>query len=96
MSHRLTFPEFHVIRYLLAAGWRHTQIAREMNLSVWTIQRLASDRSLEREDLEEHELPEDDAPADYQSQDLRRCSSCGAMVYVWPCLACRESTSARS
>ena len=34
------------------------------------------------------DLPEDDAPPDYVATNLRRCTSCGGMVYQWPCLTC--------
>ena len=36
----------------------------------------------------EPDLPEDDAPPDYVATNLRRCTSCGGMVYQWPCLTC--------
>jgi len=93
MPHTLTLPEFQAVRRALAAGMRHTEIARELNLSVWTIARIASERRYVRDDLADGDLPEDDAPPDYVAQSLRRCASCGAMVYLWPCLACRLATA---
>jgi hypothetical protein len=92
MDHRLTHPEVLTVRTLLARGWRHTEIARELNLSVWTIARIHDDWRHQLDPLTEDELPVDDAPPDYQAENLRRCDGCGAMVYVWPCIACRMAT----
>jgi hypothetical protein len=86
---RLALPTFQAVRRALDAGLRHTEIAREFGVSVWTIQRIACDRSLERDDLTEEDMPEDDAPPDWSTRQLRRCLDCGGMVYVWPCLRCR-------
>src|SRR5262245_39771136 len=95
MFHTLTLSEFQAVRRALAAGMRHTEIARELNLSVWTIARIASDRRYERDDLTDSDMPEDDAPPGYVATNLRRCCGCGAMAYVWPCLACRLATANR-
>lgn len=88
LCRRLTLPELLAIRRALAAGMRQVEIARELELGVWTIERIAARR---RYDLDPAtaDLPEDDAPPDYAAANLRRCPSCGAIVYVWPCLACR-------
>jgi hypothetical protein len=97
----LTLPQYHLIQKMLRSQVRHCDIARELNLSVWTISRIAGDlrrhgRHLaprdefphaEREDYPA-DLPEDDAPPDYVATNLRRCTSCGGMVYQWPCLTC--------
>jgi hypothetical protein len=93
---------FHTVRSLLAAHWRHCEIARETGLSLWTIARIDSDRRrlgshhaprdepLAEEIVEDDvDLPEDDAPPDYVATRLRRCPGCGGMVYQWPCLTCR-------
>jgi hypothetical protein len=77
---------------------RHTEIARELDLSVWTIARIADKRRFQSDELSEDEppedgLPEDDAPPDYVAKNLRRCPGCGSMVYLWPCLACRMGTT---
>ena len=90
---RLTLLTFAGIRAALAAGLRHTEIAREFGVSVWTIQRIASDRTLEGDELTDDDMPLDDAPPDYVPRNLRRCPECGGMVYVWPCLACRMAVS---
>jgi hypothetical protein len=89
---RLTHLDLAAVRRLLRASVRHTEIARSLNLAVGTISRIASDRRLRRRKLEllgEADLPEDDAPPEYVASNLRRCPTCGGMVYQWPCLACR-------
>ena len=43
MSTLLTPPLFRSVRSMLRASWRHCEIARETGLSVWTIDRIASD-----------------------------------------------------
>src|SRR5215212_2822980 len=93
MSKVLTHAEFLVIRRRLRDGRRHADIARELNVSVWTIARLADRRRYLPDELEESEVPaaelcEDDSPPDYVAQNLHRCPECGAMVYLWPCIAC--------
>jgi hypothetical protein len=80
----------------LARGERHAAIARELNLSVWTIAQIADRRRYDDHlPTEMIHLPEDDAPADYDAQNLGRCPGCGAMIYVWPCVACRLATAQR-
>ena len=108
MSHILTHAEFLTIRRRLAGGVRHADIARELNLSVWTIARIADRRRFLPAEFDECEIPtaeictaemcaaelfEDDSPPDYVAQRLRRCPGCGAMVYVWPCIACGQGVS---
>jgi hypothetical protein len=108
MCKRVTILEFEAVWRMLEAGARHVEIARELDLSVSTIARIADDRRQGRYPLmseegvfgeawqpSEEELPEDDAPPDYVASNLRRCPGCGAMVYVWPCLACRLATTER-
>ena len=85
----MTLEQFREVRRMLAAGERHVEIARELDLSVWTIVRIATEPRWQRDDLIEEELLEDDRPADFVSRELRRCGGCGAMVYRWPCLACQ-------
>jgi len=99
----LTLPVFHAVRRMLRAGLRHCEIARETELSVWTIARTANDpkfqdgRHLAPRDEVPHaeraddlDLPEDDAPPDYVATSLCRCTGCGGMVYQWPCLTCQS------
>jgi len=92
MFHALTLPEFQAIRRALAAGMRYTEIARELDLSVWTINRIASERRFQCDEIAESELPEDDAPPEYAARNLHRCPGCGAMIYIAPCLACQMAT----
>jgi hypothetical protein len=74
---------------MLAAGMRHVEIARELELSPWTIANIARAARREEEFLAEGQTIEDDAPPGYEAKNLRRCPECGGMVYLWPCLACR-------
>lgn len=97
MYHRLTELDVAAVERGLAAGLRHAEIAREFNLSVWTIAQIADRRRFKQDesttdDLSEEDLPEDDGPADYQARNLHRCPSCGAMIYLTPCIACQMAT----
>jgi len=104
MYQRLTTTEVAAVERALAAGMRHVEIARELDLSVWTIARIADRRnrsphapreeSITRSVMSTLEdLFDDDGPPDYQAQNLRRCPGCGAMIYVWPCIACRMANA---
>jgi hypothetical protein len=107
MYQRLTISDVAAVERGLAAGMRHAEIAREFDLSVWTIARIADRRRFKRDDESicdtnpkrkrgtdpDEDLPEDDGPPDYQARNLRRCPTCGAMIYVWPCIACCMATS---
>jgi hypothetical protein len=91
MPGKITLSQFQAVLRMLRARMRHVEIARELGLSVWTISRIAGERRFAAEDLGDADMPEDDGPPDYVARNLRRCTGCGAMVYVWPCLACRLS-----
>jgi len=95
MDHRLTLSEFAAVRRALAAGMRHVEIARALDLSVWTIAKIDDDRLMQEDPVREDELPVDDAPPDYVAQSLRRCPGCGAMIYLSPCIACKLAVTAR-
>lgn len=95
MFHRLTFPQLLAVRRALQAGLRHVEIAREFQLGVWTVDRIAALERYATDSPTEADLIDDDAPPDYVPANLHRCPSCGAMVYVWPCLACRLAVSTR-
>jgi hypothetical protein len=95
MNHRLTFQELFAVRRALAAGTRHVEIARALNLSVWTIAKIDDDPLIQEDPVREDDLPVDDAPADYVPENLRRCPGCGAMIYLSPCLACKIAVTAR-
>jgi len=95
MYQRLTISDVSAIKNRLAAGMRHAEIAREFDLSVWTIAQIADRRRFEQDEftVAETELPEDDGPPDYQARNLQRCPGCGAMIYFTPCIACRMATA---
>ena len=93
MSSKLTMEQFQTVRRMLGEGERQVEIARELELSVWTVTRIANEPEWQRDDLTEDELPEDNGPVDYESRAMRRCAGCGAMVYRWPCLACLMAES---
>jgi hypothetical protein len=88
MTIRLTPLKLLMARRLLEAQWRFVQIAKELEISVWTVSRIANDPDLNGDPLPDDQLPVDDAPPDYTSANLRRCTGCGGMVYHWPCIAC--------
>lgn len=94
MYQRLTELDVAAVERGLAAGLRHIEISREFDLSVWTIARIADRRRFERDENQPttEDLPEDDGPADYQAQNLQRCPTCGAMIYIIPCIACQMAT----
>lgn len=99
MSRRITPLQYAALCRALAAGRRHADIARELQLSPWTIARVADD--LRRFDIHPPavplpaELPRDEAPPLFAPGQLRRCPGCGGMVYLWPCLACRMAARLR-
>jgi hypothetical protein len=95
MSSNLTLEQFQAVRRMLRERKRYVEIARTLDLSLWTVTRIAVEPQFQRDDLTEAELPEDDAPADFVSSELRRCTGCGAMVYRWPCLGCQMAESPR-
>jgi hypothetical protein len=90
---KLTPDEFYAVRRALLAGMRHAEIARELDLSVWTVARVADGLRFVADLVTDEQLPVDDAPPDYLAQNLRRCPGCGAMIYVSPCIACKLGTS---
>src|SRR5262245_55519518 len=95
MYQRLTTFDVTAIERCLAAGMRHAEIARRLDLSLWPIARIADRRRFETDEGVDPsaDLPEDDGPPDYQAQNLHRCPSCGAMIYVTPCIACRMANA---
>jgi hypothetical protein len=93
MSHILTEDEVQTVERAIAVGKRHVEIARELNLSVWTIAKISDDLQFEP-DPDPQPLV-DDAPVDYVALNLRRCPGCGGMIYISPCIACRMAISTR-
>ena len=92
-TRRLTENEFYAVRRAILAGLRQVEIARELNLSVWTIARVADTLRFVTDSVTDEQLPVDDAPPDYVAKNLRRCGGCGAMIYVTPCVACKLGTA---
>lgn len=97
MTRRLTPHQYAALCQALAAGRRHAEIARTLDLSPWTIARVADDLRRHADgippDLLEEGLPADDGPPHFAARQLRRCPGCGGMVYLWPCLACRMAAA---
>jgi len=89
---KLTPDEFYAVRRALLAGMRHAEIARELNLSLWTITRVADGLRFVTDLVTDEQLPVLDAPPDYLAKNLRRCPGCGAMIYLSPCIACQLAT----
>ena len=85
----ITQLDVEAVERMLAAGMRHVEIARELELSPWTIANIARAVRREEEFLAEGQTIDDDGPPGFEARNLRRCPECGAMVYLWPCLACR-------
>jgi hypothetical protein len=76
LCRRLTFAELVAVRRAIAAGARHVEIARELDLGIWTVDRIAARLRYDLEPVAA-ELPEDDAPPDYSAANLRRCPAVG-------------------
>src|SRR5262249_37544151 len=80
------------VQRAIARGRRHVEIARELNLSVWTIAKIADDRRFDPPPVGDEKQLADNGPCDYVALNLRRCPGCGAMIYISPCLACQMAT----
>jgi len=96
MTRRLTPHQYAALCQALAAGQRHAQIARTLDISPWTIARVADD--LRRQGgldvpapIPDERVLADDGPPQFAAHQLRRCPGCGGMVYLWPCLACQTA-----
>lgn len=72
------------VRRALADGMKQREIARRVGISVGTVSRIASGRWNDPDADSRLSLVLYDEP----HLDARRCSGCGAMIYVWPCLRC--------
>lgn len=97
MTRRLTPLQYAALCQALVTGRRHAEIARTLEISPWTIARVADD--LRRQGgcppdrLPEDDLPAEDGPPQFAPRQLRRCPGCGGMVYLWPCLACQMAAA---
>ena len=63
MMRRVTICQYEAVRRALRAGMRHSEIARELDLSVWTIAWIADTREQISAPLCEEDLPEPAAQA---------------------------------
>jgi hypothetical protein len=94
MTSSLTPLDLRRVAKLAEQGYSHRWIARRLR-----IDRAAIPEILRRLRLEEEPgLERNDDPPGFDLANLRRCSSCGALVYLWPCLACclNEETAAHT
>lgn len=111
MNPLLSAADSRRIAALHAQGVSERWIARRFDLSAPTVRdRLRQIRSETAVPLPlvpfppgDPPLPGDDTPPGYDPANIRRCRGCGALVYLWPCLACclsevavTESTSTSS
>jgi len=81
-------------RHRLLRDWRRQgvslrEIARRLNVAPKTVQRSLEDLTFLPGDVAASDIAlPDDPPPGFDPANLRRCGSCGALVYLWPCLAC--------
>lgn len=90
---QVTQQDVETVERMLRAGMRQVEIVRELELTPWTVAKIARATRYEERLLQEDESIEDDGPPGFEARNLRRCPECGAMVYLWPCLACRMATN---
>lgn len=96
MNLLLSPAESRRIATLHAQGFSERWIARRFDLSAPTVrERLRQIRGETATALPlasfppgDPPLPGDDSPPGYDPAQVRRCRGCGALVYLWPCLAC--------
>ncbi|QDU31882.1 hypothetical protein ETAA8_70440 [Anatilimnocola aggregata] len=74
-------------------GFSSRWIARRLGVSPGAIdlrlQQIADELAQQQREAEAAEY----RPPGYDPANLRRCRSCGSLVYLWPCLACCLSES---
>jgi len=95
ISQKLTLEEYEEICRWLRKRYRYAAIAKRLNLSLWTITRVATELRYRQEPMTEEDLFDRDAPPGYRASNLHRCPTCGGLVYLWPCLGCRLEERAR-
>ena len=96
MSIALSPAESRRIAALHDQGFSERWIARRFDLSAPTISRkLREIRGETASVLQtaifppgDPSLPGDQTPPGYDPANIHRCRGCGALVYLWPCLAC--------
>ena len=105
MSAALTVVDSRRIEALHAQGLSTRQVARQVQLSATTVhRRLRRIRSESGIALSPTGFPPgdfpplpDEGPPGFDPANIRRCRGCGALVHLWPCLACclaEEATDA--
>lgn len=85
-----TAVNFARIADLAAQGHSQRWIARRLGIDRDSVAQIL--RETQRKPLEvifpsDLPKPEDDPPG-FDPANIRRCAGCGALVYLWPCLAC--------
>lgn len=84
MTSSLTSLDLHRVGELAEQGYSHRWIARRLGINRAAIPEIL--RRLRQQ--EEPAAEQNDEPPGFDLANLRRCSGCGALVYLWPCLAC--------
>lgn len=96
MSAALTVIDSRRIEALHAQGLSTRQVARQVQLSASAVhKRLRKLRSESAVGPPPTGFPPgdvpprpDEGPPGFDPANIRRCRGCGALVYLWPCLAC--------
>lgn len=88
MTSSLTFLDLRRVGELSAQGYSHRWIARRLGVNRAAIPLILRQLQQEADPI----ATKDDDPPGFDLANLRRCSGCGALVYLWPCLACCPPT----
>jgi hypothetical protein len=95
MNASLTPVDPRRIAALHEQGFSERWIARRLDLSAPTIRDRLREMRAETPLVQARAIfapgdppPGDDTPPGFNPANLRRCRGCGALVYLWPCLAC--------
>ncbi len=102
MNTALSPADFRRIAALHDQGFSERWIARRFDLSAPTIGRTLRKIRSEPGSTPQTAIfppgdpppPVDETPPGYYPTNIRRCRGCGALVYLWPCLACCLSEAA--
>ncbi len=85
----LSRRSFLEVRHLLAENVPFAAIAEQTGVALRTIADIAQDAVLPSRIAEDEEHPLWE-----EMQHSRRCPGCGALVFLWPCLACQLTACA--
>jgi hypothetical protein len=83
-----------LLRQRLMLDWRRQgvslrEMSRRLRLAPETVRKSLASVNVVLPGESQFEQPEpNDPPPGFDPANLRRCRSCGALVYLWPCLAC--------